>query len=113
VSEAYEAYEAPPFAVDVRREGGVAAVSLVGELDMATAPELEEALTGLEAGYERLVVDLSRCSFFASSGISILLEHNARAARDGFELVIVKAPPIVQRIFDLTHLDGVLTFRDA
>jgi anti-sigma B factor antagonist len=108
-----DAYEAPEFAVDAERRGPVAVVAVRGELDIATAPELHAAIARLESGYEELVVDLSGCSFFASSGISILLEENARGAEEGFRLVVVRAPKEVQRIFDLTSVDELITFRDA
>lgn len=107
-----ETHEAPEFRLDARREGPVATVAVIGELDIATGPELQAAIEALEPGCEELVVDLSECSFFASSGISILLEENARAARDGFRLVVVKAPASAQRIFDLTSLEKLITFRD-
>ena len=107
-----ETYEAPEFRVDARREGPVATVAVIGELDIATGPELQAAIDALEPGYEELIVDLSECSFFASSGISILLEENARAARDGFRLVVVKAPASAQRIFELTSLERIITFRE-
>lgn len=107
-----ETHEAPEFRLDARREGPVATVAVIGELDIATGPELQAAIEALEPGYEELVVDLSECSFFASSGISSLLEENARAAREGFRLVVVKAPASAQRIFDLTSLEKLITFRD-
>jgi anti-anti-sigma factor len=107
-----QTFEPPPFGVEAARDGATATVAVLGELDIATTPELVDALASLEPGYEQLVVDLSRCTFFASSGISILLEQNHRAAEEGFELVVIKAPPEVQRMFDLAALDGKLTFRD-
>jgi anti-sigma B factor antagonist len=107
-----DTFEAPEFAIDVRRDAAAATVAVKGELDVATAPELIAAIAGLEPGYEELVIDLSECSFFASSGISVLLDENARGAAEGFRLVVVKAPPEVQRIFDLTSLDTMITFRE-
>jgi anti-sigma B factor antagonist len=107
-----DAFEAPEFAIVADRRGPVATVAVKGELDVATSPDLQAAIDGLAPGYEELVIDLSECSFFASSGISVLLEANARAARDDFRLVVVKAPAPVQRIFDLTSLDELITFRD-
>ena len=106
-------FEVPEFAIHANREGPVATVAIKGELDVATAPDLIAAIAALEPGYEELVIDLSECSFFASSGISVLLDENARAASEGFRLVVVKALPEVQRIFDLTSLDGMLTFREG
>ena len=105
-------YEAPQFELGVDRRGAVATVAMAGEFDIATAPRFEAALASLEPGYEQLVIDLSRCTFFASNGITTLLELNTRAQREGFSLVVVKAPPDVQRIFDLMGLEDTLTFQE-
>jgi anti-anti-sigma factor len=107
-----ETFKPPPFGVEVARDGATATIAILGELDISTTPQLTDAVASLEPGYETLVVDLSRCSFFASSGISILLEQSHRAKQEGFELVVIKAPPEVQRMFDLAGLDDKLTFRD-
>ena len=105
-------FRAPPFTVEATRTGSTAIVAVVGELDIATSPQLRAALDGLEPGYEKLVIDLSGCSFFASSGISILLDEHARGAEQGFEVIVIKAAPEVQRMFDLAGLDDKLTFQD-
>jgi anti-sigma B factor antagonist len=107
-----DTFEAPEFALHAHRDGSVATVAVEGELDVATAPELIAAIEALDPGYEELVIDLSACAFFASSGISVLLDENARATAEGFRLVVVKAPPEVQRIFDLTSLEDLITFRE-
>jgi anti-sigma B factor antagonist len=107
-----ETFQPPPFGVEVTRDAASATIAILGELDIATTPELTDALRSLEPGYETLVVDLSRCTFFASSGISILLEESQRAKQEGFELVVIKAPAEVQRMFDLAGLEEKLTFRD-
>ena len=107
-----DTFKPPPFGIELARDGATATVAILGELDILTTPELTEALRSLEPGYDTLVVDLSRCTFFASSGISILLEKSHRAKEEGFELVVIKAPAEVQRMFDLAGLDDKLTFRD-
>ena len=106
-----DTFQPPPFAVEGARSGTTATITILGELDIATTPQFQAALNALEPGYETLVVDLSRCSFFASSGISILLEEAHRARTEGFELIVIKAPPDVQRMFDLAGLQDKLTFR--
>ena len=108
-----DASKGPPFGVEAGRQGAVATVAITGELDIATTPQLTAALARLEPGYEKLVIDLSACTFFASSGISILLEESHRARTAGFELIVIKAQPDVQRMFDLAGLDDKLTFQDA
>ena len=107
-----ETFEPPPFGIELARDGATATIAVLGELDISTTPQLTEALASLEPGYDTLVVDLQQCTFFASSGISILLEQSQRAKQDGFELLVIKAPPEVQRMFDLAGLDDKLTFRD-
>ena len=107
-----QTFEPAPFGIQHAREGATATIAVLGELDLSTTPALTEGLRSLEPGYETLVVDLSRCTFFASSGISILLEESHRAKEQGFEVVVIKAPAEVQRMFDLAGLDDKLTFRD-
>ena len=103
----------PPFACSCTNGGlDAARVYVGGELDIATTPQLTKAFASLEPGYDTLVVDLSRCTFFASSGISILLQQSQRAKEEGFELVVIKAPAEVQRMFDLAGLEDKLTFQD-
>ena len=71
-----DTYKPPPFGIELARDGTTATVAILGELDISTTPELTEGLRSLEPGYATLVVDLSRCTFFASSGISVLLEES-------------------------------------
>ena len=60
---------------------------LVGELDMATAPQLEEALrTGEHENASEIVFDLRGLSFLDSMGLSALLRARA-AGRDGHRKV--------------------------
>ena len=105
-------FQPPPFGIETSRDATTATVALNGELDISTTPQFTAAIGALEPGYETLIVDLSQCTFLASSGISILLEQAHRSKQDGFELVVIKAPPDVQRMFDLAGLDDKLTFRD-
>ena len=107
-----ETFKPPPFAIEIERHETTAIVAIVGEFDLSTMPQVTESFESLEPGYEKLVIDLSRCTFFASSGISLLLEQNRRAAAERFELVVIKPPPEVQRMFALVGLDEELTFQD-
>ena len=59
-------------------------VSLSGELDMASAPELAHALLSLpDPGPAEVVVDFSDLSFVDSSGIAVLIEAQHRLAEGG------------------------------
>lgn len=53
--------------------GGVVVVSLVGELDMATADLASDQLELAAASASTLVVDLTGLLFFGSAGLNVLL----------------------------------------
>jgi anti-sigma B factor antagonist len=95
----------PEFRVDTRSGGGDVVLSVVGEIDLATAWELEGSLErALGAGARRLVLDLRRVRFMDASGAALLIRQNQHAAEVACSLVIVQGPPPVQRLFELTGL---------
>lgn len=68
------------FSVRTESVGDAVVLSVAGEVDMATAPTLEESIkTALERGPAVLVVDLSRVDFLASAGMSVLIGGNQQA----------------------------------
>ncbi|HVV24037.1 MAG TPA: STAS domain-containing protein [Pseudonocardiaceae bacterium] len=74
------AHDGDPAAVlTVRQErhGGVVVVSLVGELDMATADDAADRLDLAAASASTLVVDLTGVRFFGSAGLNVLLRLRA------------------------------------
>ncbi|MBK5307483.1 MAG: STAS domain-containing protein [Frankiaceae bacterium] len=57
-------------------------IHVQGELDLSTVPRMRERLhEALSLQPERLVVDLSECTFFDAMGINMLLELHRRAWR--------------------------------
>ena len=92
-----------------RAADGTWLVSVAGDLDLHTAPELERALlsaTGDGAG--TVVVDLSGCTFLDSTGLHILV--GVRRRLDGGAVKIVGAAPAVRRPFEVTGLDRLFRF---
>jgi anti-anti-sigma factor len=69
---------------------GAVRVSLRGELDLASARQMEERFTSIdEQGPSRVVVDLAGLAFMDSSGLRALLLVDARAREHGYELVLL------------------------
>jgi anti-anti-sigma factor len=93
------------FAV-VTRPGGV--LALRGELDMASLPQLEAAVAGMRQNGNRLIVDLRELSFLDSMGLEFLIQLDADV-----ELVVVRGPRAVHRLFDVMEMGSVLTIVDA
>jgi anti-sigma B factor antagonist len=105
--------EPSQFEVSAERFGPHALVAVQGELDIATLPELERAVTRMRAqGLERLVIDLRGVEFLDSMSIELLLRLHGELTGTGAELVVVRGPRAVNRIFDLMELDRVLTLVD-
>jgi anti-sigma B factor antagonist len=93
---------------DVRSEtlpGGTHVVHVSGELDLATAPRLEEALAA--ATGEQLVIDLSGCTFLDSAGIRTLVAA-ARDRAGASPLRIVSADPGIVRLLEITGVDTLV-----
>jgi anti-sigma B factor antagonist len=80
-----------------------------GELDLATADALADALADLE-GARQVSLDLRGLSFIDSTGLRLLVSLGHRAARDGFELSLVAPEPPADRPIQLCGLDKVLPF---
>ena len=86
---------------------------LAGELDMATAPQLEEALhAGQHENASEIVFDLRGLSFLDSMGLSALLRAHA-AGRDGHRKVsFVRGGDVVSKVMQLTKMDDRLDWVD-
>jgi anti-anti-sigma factor len=85
------------------REGVLHRLTPVGELDLSTAPMLEDAFDAVCADNSvvMVVVDLTELSFIDSTGIHLLLRMYAACA-DGDRLRVVNGSRQVERMFDVT-----------
>ena len=84
---------------------GLAVVSMRGEHDLSTSPELMRALEQA-AAHSTVLVDLCECSFIDSSVIQVLI-RTARALHAGGEQLVLVIPPEqrhVARVAHMTHL---------
>ena len=97
-----------PSDFDVRSEivpTGAHVVHVSGDLDLATAPLLEDALADV-AG-DMLVIDLSGCTFLDSAGIRTLVAA-ARDRSGTSRLRIVTADPGIVRLLEITGVDTLM-----
>ena len=106
----------PPedFSIAASDRDGRAHLTLRGELDLATAPELEQLVNEhIDAGQE-VVVDLRGLEFMDSSGIRVLVAAHARAGRTGGRVIVVRPAPTsaVAKIVEVSGLDGELNIVD-
>ena len=100
--------------VSTRQQGDKSILSATGEVDVFTAPTLDEAISAeLAEQRSRLVVDLSGVSFLDSTGLGVLVK-GLKGARDaGGSLDLVVTSDRIRRIFDITGLDASMHIFDT
>jgi len=90
------------FAAQSSIEDGVHVVSLSGELDQATVPDLKATLDPVAEEAEALLIDLERCEFIDSTGLATLVEASARIGERGGRFAVCCAGPAVLRLLEIT-----------
>lgn len=84
-------------------------VTVGGEVDLATAPALDDELVAiLEGGSTRLVVDLSGVDFLDSSGLGVLVKALKRTREKDGTLDLVVTSERILKVFRITGLDAVI-----
>jgi anti-sigma B factor antagonist len=106
----------PPeeFSISTAEDDGRVHVTVRGELDLATAPELEEiVMERIDAGQD-VVIDLRELEFMDSSGVRVLVAAHARAGRSGARLIVVRPgeDSAVGKIIEVSGLDAELHLVD-
>jgi stage II sporulation protein AA (anti-sigma F factor antagonist) len=108
---------APPpgrLVITSETDAGTARLTLEGELDLASAGQVEEQLSALEADRpERILIDLGGLAFIDSTGLRTLIQADQRAREAGSELVLRPGDESIQRVFELTGALDVLRFEPA
>ncbi len=94
--------------VDVNQAASYALVDVCRDVDMASAPELDEMLSAIvdRNGSTSLIVDLTSCKYLDSSGLGVLIRHRKAGGR-----IVVILPPHhqLQRLFSITRMHDVFT----
>jgi anti-sigma B factor antagonist len=87
---------------------GAIRFALSGELDIATAPELEQALQTAQHHARPITLDLRHLNFMDCRALTVILTAARRANAAGTDFRIVRGPPHVHRLFELTRTDTQL-----
>jgi anti-sigma B factor antagonist len=100
------------FRIDVYPQGEVVRVVPAGELDLATAGELEAQPQELR-GFEHVVLDLRKLTFLDSTGIRLIFSEDRSARSSGRDFSLINGPPAVQRVLDICGLSDQLRFTSS
>ncbi len=103
---------APFEASAAQLDDGIRVVSVRGELDLSTAPDLEQPLEEVvAAGDASVLVDLSECEFIDSTGIALIvrtwqrLDESSGGNGSSRRVVICSGNDQVRRVLEITGLE--------
>jgi anti-anti-sigma factor len=103
----------PSFDLRVVRNARSTRIAPCGELDIATTPELEQALADAMADTAtEIVLDLRELTFMDSSGLRALAQANTRAGESGVGLSIWRGPRQIERVLEISGLGALLPLVD-
>jgi anti-sigma B factor antagonist len=88
-------------------------VTVTGEIDVVTAPDLADCLTTQLAGSQVVVVDLDGVRFLGSAGVAVLFEANELATRQGRDLQLVSHSRAANLALKVTGLCTCFTFANS
>jgi anti-sigma B factor antagonist len=105
----------PPHTEIVDYEHGDApGLTVRGEIDIATSPELALALDrAILASIGAFVLDLRELEFLDSSGLHVVLQARTALADQARQLAIVCPPGPVRRVMEVACVDHCLLLVDA
>ena len=95
-------------------QDGTTRIELAGELDIATGPDLEQALephVGAPGG--DIVLDLQGVTFLDSSGLRVVLVASRTAGESGRRLIVVPGDGQVMRVIRLAQVEDRLDLGDG
>jgi anti-sigma B factor antagonist len=87
-------------------------LTVLGEIDLVTAPELAAALEDYLDGTPCVVVDLTDVTFFGSLGLATLVRLTGLAESSGVRLALVPGP-LVRRTMELTRTEELFTVYES
>ena len=101
--------EAHRLTLTPRLDGDVLTIELVGELDMASVEALNAMLQRAErTDASRIVLDLGRCEYVDSTGLTALLAAQRSSDQGSDRLRLRNLTGHVAEVVKLTKLDRVL-----
>jgi anti-anti-sigma factor len=94
---------AGPLCINVLTTDESARIIPAGELDLASAPALDQEVRELRrTGTRHFTVDMRRLTFLDSTGLRMLITLRNEAKLNGEQFVLMPGPRNVERLFDIT-----------
>ena len=93
---------------DIKEEGKLLKVSIVGRFVAAVAPDLRESVLAKMGEWTNVLFDLSQMVHIDSSGLGVLVQVLQKAKSSGGKVVLAALQPAPKIVFDITKVSRVL-----
>jgi anti-anti-sigma factor len=87
-----------------RSRSGCLEILVEGEIDLAVADQLEQALKRAASQHEEVLIGLQRCEFIDSTAIAVIVHAHNKMAAEGRRVALYGATSQVHRVLSITGL---------
>jgi anti-anti-sigma factor len=88
--------------------GGVALLTVAGEVNPQTSPDLRRALQDLFLDAREVVVDLHGVARLDSTGLAVLIDAQRHSRNSGSRLSLANLSPVCERLFAVTGMNRIM-----
>lgn len=96
--------------IETSKNGSTLTVTMQGNLDTVTAPDLENELKKNLDGITELILDFTDVPFISSAGIRVILWAYKTLPTLERKLIVKNASTEIKEVFDLTGINSLLVF---
>ncbi len=79
-------------------------IEVEGEVDLAVAGRLEDAIKRAAAEHDHVLIGLQRCEFIDSTAIAVIVHAHTQMAAQGQRIAVYGATRQVHRVLSITGL---------
>ncbi len=93
--------------------GDTMVITISGDLDIVTSPQLDECLTRAAADHSRIILDFGDVTFLDTSALAVIVGHWKKAEASGGRLALAGARYRYTKTLWITGLADKLTLYDT
>jgi len=93
--------------------GDCMVITIRGDLDIVTSPQLDESLSAAESTHTRIILDLSEVDFLDTSALAVIVGHWKKAEAAGGTLALAGARYRYTKTLWITGLADKLTMYET
>ena len=94
--------------ISKKREGNQLTITLAGELNTATAPDLEEVLADEVKADDTIIFDMTELDYMTSAGLRLLVACNEATGERG-AVILRGVCDEIREVLEVTGFDTILT----